>query len=90
MEAEVRSKRRWYEEEQWQYEEEQQQCEEAEALAANSESSTLPFFLHVCYELLVVIEIVTDSTWTTQEMIMRLTNWRVSSCIILWDTFTEK
>ncbi|PGG95254.1 hypothetical protein GX51_08296 [Blastomyces parvus] len=88
--AELDQERQWRQDAEAEARNERRRREEAEALAASSESSTLPLFLRACHELLVVIEIVTDPTRTTQGAVMRLTNRRVPSCIMLWDTFTEE
>ncbi|KAK2809105.1 hypothetical protein FQN50_004159 [Emmonsiellopsis sp. PD_5] len=68
-------------------EEEQRRREKAEALAANSESTTLSLFLRGCHELLLAITIVTDPTQTTQGPVTKPTNRKVPSLIAIWDSF---
>ncbi|OJD24854.1 hypothetical protein ACJ73_03789 [Blastomyces percursus] len=71
-------------------EEEQRRREKAEALAANSEPTTLLLFLRACHELLLAIRIVTDPTKTTQGPVTKPTNRTVPSLIKIWDSFDDE
>ncbi|EEH20214.1 hypothetical protein PABG_02473 [Paracoccidioides brasiliensis Pb03] len=90
--AELRRERRLREEERILRDraEAQRRREEAESLAANSEPTTLPVFLHACHELSLAIRIVTDPTRTTQGTVTNPVNRRVPSRITIWDTFIDE